>query len=282
MFATKKVIGHQPRETEGKRLTTLQQATLIVAVTAILVAAMSLCSSMTGMFNRAPAIVLWAWEREEDLNFLTPRSATVAYYAGTLYLRGDRVFLRPRLQKLFLPEGTQAYPVFRIENRLTAAAPSLSSVPEVVEAIIRQFHDHPAPCIQIDYDATESERAFYIELLHKLRKALPPRTRISITALASWCLDDRWLDRADADEAVAMLFSMGRGSDDVLALLKNRKLNTASKMDLAIGISANERQTNFKLKQLGVLGGCHTLYLFDSLRWTRSRFDRIKHEVLDK
>jgi hypothetical protein len=44
--------------------------------------------------------------------------------------------------------------------------------------------------IQIDFDATRSERGFYRALLNDLRARVPRSTAFSITALASLCIHD--------------------------------------------------------------------------------------------
>jgi hypothetical protein len=54
--------------------------------------------------------------------------------------------------------------------------------------------------IQVDFDATASERRFYRELVIDLRRLLPDSVPLSITALASWCLDDNWISGLPADE----------------------------------------------------------------------------------
>ena len=65
--------------------------------------------------------------------------------------------------------------------------------------------------VQVDFDATLSQRAFYREVLQRVRAALPPTVPLSITALASWCEADHWIDGLPLAEAVPMLFRMGRG-----------------------------------------------------------------------
>src|SRR5262249_59556332 len=60
--------------------------------------------------------------------------------------------------------------------------------------------------VQVDFDAVESERPFYRDLLTRLRPKLPPTTSLSIPALASWCAADAWLDGLPIDEAVPLLF----------------------------------------------------------------------------
>ena len=63
--------------------------------------------------------------------------------------------------------------------------------------------------LQIDFDATASQRAFYTALLTSLRPQLPQGMPLSITALVSWCGPDSWLHALPIDEAVPMFFRMG-------------------------------------------------------------------------
>src|SRR5258706_9169230 len=63
-----------------------------------------------------PALTLWAWERPEDLTFIDPKKTAVAYLAKTIFLRGQGVVTKPRLQPLSIPAGTTVIPVARIES----------------------------------------------------------------------------------------------------------------------------------------------------------------------
>ncbi len=56
---------------------------------------------------------------------------------------------------------------------------------------------------------TSSERDFYRALLHDVRAKLPDNLALSMTALASFCVGDRWLSDLPVDEAVPMIFRMG-------------------------------------------------------------------------
>jgi hypothetical protein len=76
--------------------------------------------------SRLPQVMLWAWERREDLSFIHPREAGVAYLALTLRLSGDRVVIRPRRQPLIVPPDAVVIPVARIETDWHSAAPSVS------------------------------------------------------------------------------------------------------------------------------------------------------------
>ena len=67
--------------------------------------------------------------------------------------------------------------------------------------------------VQIDFDATSSERVWYRQLLIETRRVMDPDLPLSMTALASWCVGDPWLDGLPIDEAVPMLFRMGPTND---------------------------------------------------------------------
>ena len=50
-------------------------------------------SARTRMPFDMPALVLWAWDRDDDLSFIDSRDTAVAYLAATVILRGETVFL---------------------------------------------------------------------------------------------------------------------------------------------------------------------------------------------
>jgi len=103
--------------------------------------------------------------------------------------------------------------------------------------------------VQVDFDATTTQRQFYRTLLIELRKRMPPATKLSITALASWCQGDNWLANLPIDEAVADAISHGHRpqrhsfaavgrwfSDDALRI-KRRHLNGRTHRQLAGGVA---------------------------------------------
>ena len=173
-----------------------------------------------------PSVMLWAWERPDDLRAVAPTNAGVAYLAGTIYIRevadedtatsaAVSVAYRPRLQTLQIAANSTLLPVVRIDTIQPSggdADRSLAAdqVHRAVEILARtaSISAGAPPRIQIDFDATESERESYVALLIALRARLGADARISITALASWCEGDAWLRDLPAgtiDEAVPML-----------------------------------------------------------------------------
>lgn len=265
----------------------------------------------------SPHVTVWAWERDEDLSYIDPAKIDVAYFAGNIYVHGSLVSFRPRTQKLKLPKNAKTIPVFRIETirrssasssssfsfstttpppppppPTQAATDAVSSVPDqkAAEFVARTITGElkklnkfqRAQMVQIDFDALEDERPFYKTLLRNLRQELPPATRISITALASWLLADRWIEPGSADEAVAMLFSIGPGKRDVLPRLKKQTLDSGAGVPVAIGISASEGETNRMLFPTEVQRKTDNLYIFSSRPWTEKRLRAITYEAIGK
>jgi hypothetical protein len=159
-----------------------------------------------------PAVVLWAWERPEDLRSIDTQRFGVAFLAQTLVLKGDDVTLSPRHQPLEVSPETKLMAVTRIESSKTTgqrAALSDAQRSKLVSLVMRTLQLNRVGAIQIDFDAASSEREFYRQFLQDLRKQLPDSVPLSMTALASFCIGDRWLDDLPVDEAVPMIFRMG-------------------------------------------------------------------------
>lgn len=156
-----------------------------------------------------PRIFIWAWERPENLESLDPKVAGVAFLARTVYLHRGEVTVRPRVQPLRYAPGTMLMAVVRVESSGKPLPPAATAA----EAMVDAAKARGVRALQIDYDAVASERAFYREVLGEVRRRLPSSQPLSITALASWCASDRWLAGLPVDEAVPMLFRMGRRAE---------------------------------------------------------------------
>ena len=180
---------------------------------AVAVSGIALCVAGWGWErSRAtnPQLVLWAWERAEDLSYADPRVTEVAYLAATVRMQpGGGYTVRPRRDGLRVSPGTRMTAVVRIEPaREEAFRPDQDLVQRLAAEIASYRRD--APTMQLDFDARVSDREGYAALLRELRRVLPGDTKLSMTALASWCAEKRWLDGLPVDEAVPMLFRMGK------------------------------------------------------------------------
>ncbi|MEK7404159.1 MAG: hypothetical protein AAB225_03545 [Acidobacteriota bacterium] len=201
-------------------------------------------------------IVLWAWDRAEDLRFLKPGEAEVAALMETLYLRDGRAEPWFRRLPLVLPEGMKPIPVIRLESDGSALPPADS-----IGSFLWRWVDLKR--IQIDFDARSSQREWYVELIRLTRRWKP---HISITALASWCLDKPWFAGVP-DEAVPMLFRMGPQRNAILDRLHKQGQFAEGCRD-ALGISTDER--------LPWRPEAKKIYVFHPHPWTREAFDEAR------
>lgn len=209
-----------------------------------------------------PPVVLWAWERPEDLRFLEGRPAGVAYLATTVRLSGGAFQTVRRHQPLLVALSTPLMAVVRVES-VRGMRPSLSRSQReaVVEAALAASRLPRVKAVQIDGDAAASERAFFRAALADLRERLDPRLGLSFTALASWCAGDRWLSGLDVDETVPMLFQMGPDAAAIRARAAENRL--APECRAAVGFATNEPFAPASVR----------IYLFSPEPWTLGRYE---------
>ena len=209
-----------------------------------------------------PSVVLWAWQRAENLSFIDTHTTGVAYLAGTVrILQNGFPEFEPRLQPLHLQPGTPLLAVVRIET--TASIPRVQIAP-LVQALSQVTHQPAIRGLQIDFDATVSERAFYLALLVAMKKQSP--VPVGVTALASWCEGDQWLDHADVAEAVPMFFRMGK--DEARNMRVSSRLCTSS-----IGLSTDEPWPVHRPP------GLQRIYVFTPRAWNPEMYSRILQRI---
>jgi uncharacterized protein DUF3142 len=218
-----------------------------------------------------PPIVLWAWERPELLDFIDPNAVGVAFLARTLHLSGPDVIVRPRLQPLSVPHDAKIMAVVRLaSDRLRPPDLSPQQLQLATAAIAEVSSIHGIQALQIDFDAGVSERAFYRNVLQKLRRQLPASMPLSITALASWCIFDDWLTGLPVDEVVPMVFRMGADQDRIRRYLAHGDFRVAS-CRRSLGLSTDEPRP--------VLRARRRLYLFHPQAWRPEAMARMFEEV---
>jgi len=206
--------------------------------------------------ERPRTVIPWAWERREDLRFV---HGEVAYLARTVILRGETTEVRPRMQPLRVSEATTVLPVVRIETRSALLDERQRN------AVVHAIEDLHANHVQIDFDATLSERAFYRGVILDLHRTIP---HIDITALASWCSDDRWLSGLPIDDAIPMVFQMGP-DDRLMRARLNRGDDFRDPLCRAsAGISLDETPPRIPAGR--------RLYVFSRHRWSKRDWDRAK------
>lgn len=157
-----------------------------------------------------PRVTVWAWERREDLREVDPATTAVAYLDRTLLVGARGVVVVPRREGMLLPASARLVkiPVVRVETAAEAVL-DRAAAERAAQAIVDAVRPGDSAALQIDFDAKASERAWYRDLLTRVRRRLPASMPLSMTALASWCsYDSAWLRALPVDEAVPMLFRM--------------------------------------------------------------------------
>jgi len=209
-----------------------------------------------------PNVMLWAWQRAENLSFIDTHTTGVAYLAGTVrVLQNGFPEFEPRLQPLHLQPETPLLAVVRIESR--ASNPRAQIAP-LVQALSQVIHQPAIHGLQIDFDARVSERAFYLSLLVALKKQSP--VPVGVTALASWCQGDRWLDHTDVVEAVPMFFRMGKDE------ARNMQV-TSSLCASSIGLSTDEPWPLHRPP------GLQRIYVFTPRAWNKETYSRTLQRI---
>lgn len=217
--------------------------------------------------KRFPHLMLWAWEQPEDLTFINPGTTGAAFLAATIYLQGSSVEVQPRTQPFAAPPGAPLMATVRIEAS-QFPPPELTSDQrrQTVEAVVRLSRMQEVAGVQIDFDATSSEHAFYREILESLRRGMPPSTALSITALASWCNSGSWLSGLPVDDVVPMLFRMGRDRDTIFRALARGEDFSQPACRQSIGISTDEPAPP--------LPRGRRMYIFSPTPWTQASLAR--------
>lgn len=209
-----------------------------------------------------PSLVLWAWERPEDLRF-APREVGVAYLRATVEVGTAGARVRSRRQPLLVRDGAWRMAVVRVELRPRGAILTPAAQARVIETLTQAASAPGVSAVQVDFDAPASQRGAYRAMLVEARRALPRGTWLSMTALASWCVGDAWLDAAamPVDEVVPMVFTMGRGGAEVLATLRAARTFRSPTCRGSVGWAVGEPTV--------ALRGVTRRYVFSPRAWTR-------------
>jgi hypothetical protein len=225
-------------------------------------------SPRAGIRLDLPPLMLWAWDRDDDLRFVDVSDTGVAFLAATLTLRGEGVVLTPRHNPLALPEGASRVAVVHVETD-RAEPPVLSGeqLRRFVEALALVSDEVPHRVLQVDYEAVASQRAFFIDAIAALRRRLSGAA-ISVTALASWCFNESWTWRLEADEVVPMLFRMGYDGRRVRAQFAGGGDFRSAECRSSLGIATDELPA--------ALPPGRRVYVFSPRRWTPETYEILR------
>ena len=224
------------------------------------------------LHRRPPTpLVLWAWERPEDLRFAGDGVA-VAVLAGTVLLSGEDAVARPRLQPARVSPAQTVIGTVHVEiDRRRPLAWTAAQRGTAAAAILSLMANPRFGELQVDFEVRASERGVLLDVLRDVRAGLPPGRMLSMTALASWCDTERWLGEAPVDDVVPMLFRMGPGG----AALQRRLAAGGAFGDPHCGRSLGVAVDT----PLAGLPDRRRIFLFDPAPWTQADLTAIRRSL---
>lgn len=208
-----------------------------------------------------PEIILWAWERPENMMFIQDKNIGIAFYAGAVEIRNGEFIPKLRKNGLIVDSGKKLTAVIRIDN-FSEEDSIKKYIFEISEFIIQMCRQKNVFNCQIDFDAKKSEREAYKKIISYVKKGLPYGINLSITALVSWCSYDNWIKDLPISEAVPMFYRLGPDERYVKSGFGQREKKCAK----SIGISMDEPfpdKKYFKGKKI---------YVFNPEPWTEESF----------
>ena len=207
---------------------------------------------------------LYAWERPEDFSFLNKNSNTgVVFYAGGIAVDENGLKINVRKNSINIPNGINSFPLIRIDNFSKIAA--LESSGDAISNFIVGVCSGHEKC-QLDFEAKVSEYGFYQKLLVTVAKDMP-KTKISITGLASWCSKLAWFDQGPISGVTPMLYRLGPSSKAIKGgsmIMANRLCRDS------VALSMDELDIDFKKHVRD-----KDVYIFNPNSWTSSDYEKV-------
>lgn len=187
----------------------------------------------------SPREFWWYWDRPAEQLPAPPPGIGAAVVVTHVILSGERFVRQRRRSALRLPEGVATMPVIHVE--VDPALPFAGNTAQsdgLREAVLDVVRRGASPWVQLDFEARRSQREFWLAAVQQIKTALPSGVRLSVTALASWCYEDRWLGNAPVDEIVPMYFRLRGARQDYI--LRSAAGVTEPRCATAYGVADDE------------------------------------------
>lgn len=211
---------------------------------------------------------VWTWDRFDDLSFMEGEQGKIAALIATFRVsRAGRVVTELRHHDFLRPRSVSLITVFRLEIDPTTCV-SNKAIDQIVASITGLARRGSE--IQIDFDATKSQRLLYKKILLKLRDRTDKR--LSMTALASWCTYDDWLNAMPISYAVPMLYTLGLEQRQIQHYLREKKDWGVRACRGYVGLSLSD----LSLLENSSILSTHRIFLFNNNAWSPQDFKRIQ------
>jgi hypothetical protein len=219
------------------------------------------CRSVKERLPGFPALVLCTEDKPDDLRFIEPNQAGVAYLAKTIYLQDGQISSVPRTQPLQVGPKVPLIAVVRIEH-MGGEPAEPGGVSNEIAAVLSKGQ---VRALQIDFAAADKDRGFYTNLLQDVHQRVPPSVPVEITADVSWCGANSWLKGLPITAAVPLFY---RGGNPERA----RKQAFAEPLcRSAIGIASD--QASLPLPEH------RRVFVFQPQPWTQADYERVRRAL---
>lgn len=210
--------------------------------------------------------VAWLWDEARLPAWSAQEAAILQRH---ILLSGDDILTRPRMRWPALPPSVLVTPVLHVEVSTVNPPRNIENSRAIItQAMLDAAAVSTSGWVQLDMEARPSQRVFYRSLVQQLRRELPPRVKLSVTALAWWCRAPAWLDQLAADEVVPMFFRMGKDSTAMRTILEQSPASLhASCRAGSAGFSPQEPLTRAVAQRYA------KTYWFDRRAWKRDGAD---------
>jgi hypothetical protein len=228
------------------------------ALTFVVAALVALAAA--GQARAQGTLVLWAWERPEDLRTAGP-NVEVAAMVGFVQLTGAGLWARGRRFPLRTAPGVRRTAVVHVQidpAQPFTWTPALRA--RTAQTVLAYARTPGFQAVQIDFEVKESQRQVLLDLVQDVRAGLPATTPLSMNALVSWCETETWVSAAQVDEIVPMVFRMGAPGERLKARLAAGGDFANPRCRAAIGISTDT--------PLARIPGGRRVYVFNPHSWT--------------
>jgi hypothetical protein len=227
-------------------------------------------------FNNS--VIVWVWERPENLYFLKDKNVTFAYLSGTVTKTNEDLVYYPRRQPLRIPDDSNTTAVVRIEDRSDDHKFTDEDLVDISDYVAKSCLEKTSNIsCQLDFDAVESQIDFYKKLVINVREKLPQNIKLSITALVSWCTNEiPWFNGLPVDEAVPMFFRLGKEENLYWKKIEEGNLKLDVSCQKSIGIATDEPLPH------KIYLENKPIYIFNNKYWSPANWAIIKSEILQK
>ena len=217
------------------------------------------CRSVKDRLPGFPALVLSTQDKPDNLTFIEPDQAGVAYLAKTIYLQDGQISSVPRTQPLQVGPSVPLIAVVRIEHMGGEPAEPGGVSNEIAAVLSRR----QIRALQIDFEASDEDRGLLCKSASGCTAAHPTvGSGEEIPAAPSWCGANSWLKTLPITAAVPLFY---RGGNPATAQ-KERLAEPFCRS--AIGIASD--QVSLPLPEH------RRVFVFQPQPWTQADYERVR------